>query len=168
MKRLCFLSPDPEHAKRVVDDLKSSGIPEKHIYALAKFGMDVEGLPDAGPEADDFLPGYERGLALGGTTGVLAGLTALAFPPAGFVVGGGLVVLLGLFSAGVGGLLTGIFGAAYENSRLQKFQDSLDQGNILILVDVPVDQVERYEALIKKQDPEVEVEGIEPPTPFIP
>lgn len=168
MKRLCFLSPGPEHAKKVVDDLKSNGIPEQHIYVLAKYGMDVDGLPDAGPEADDFLPGYERGLALGGTTGVLAGLAALAFPPAGFVVGGGLVVLLGLFSAGVGGLLTGIFGAAYENSRLQAFQASLDEGKILVLVDVPRDRVEHYESLIKKQDPEVEVEGIEPPTPFIP
>ena len=36
MKRLCFLSPDPSHARRVVTDLLEAGIPEKHVYVVAK------------------------------------------------------------------------------------------------------------------------------------
>ncbi|MEQ9462050.1 MAG: hypothetical protein RJQ10_00185 [Haliea sp.] len=106
MKRLCFLSPDLAHARKVVADLRNNGIEEQHIYALARHGVDLEDLPDAGPEADDFLAGYKRGVTLGGSAGVLAGLTALAFPPAGIVIGGGFVLLTGLFGAGVGGLLT--------------------------------------------------------------
>jgi len=77
MKRLCLLSPDVEHARGVVRDLKEAGFAEKHIYAIAKSGTMLEGLPDAGPEADDFLPAFERGIALGGATGLLAGA---AFP----------------------------------------------------------------------------------------
>ena len=64
MKRLCFLSPDFEHARQVVEDLKANGIPEEHIYVVAK-DADLEGLPDAGPESDDFLPAYKRGIELG-------------------------------------------------------------------------------------------------------
>lgn len=168
MKRLCFLSPDLGHAKRVVADMKANGIPEKHIYALAKYGVDLEDLPDAGPESDDFLNAYKRGIELGGSAGLLVGLAALAFPPSGIVVGGGLVLLIGLWGAGLGGLLTGIAGAAFPDSRLQAFEAAIDQGQILIMADVAKDEVEKYESLIKSHDPEVSVEGIEPPAPLIP
>ena len=61
MKRLCFLfSPDPSHARRVVTDLLEAGIPEKHVYVVARSevvglrDMAVADLPDEGPEGDDF------------------------------------------------------------------------------------------------------------------
>lgn len=168
MKRLCFLSPDLDHARKVVADLKDNGIPEKHIYALARYGVDLEDLPDAGPESDDFLEAYKRGLEFGGSAGLLAGLTALAFPPGGIVVGGGLVLLLGLWGAGLGGMLTGIAGASFPSSRLQSFESAIEEGQILIMADVPKDEVEKYEDLIKSHDPEVSVEGIEPHAPLIP
>ena len=168
MKRLCFLSPDLSHARQVVADLKSNGIPEKHIYVLAKFGVDIDDLPDAGPESDDFLPAYKRGLELGGSAGLLVGLTALAFPPAGIVVGGGLVLLISLWGAGVGGVLTGIAGGAFPSSKLKAFESAIDDGKLLVMADVPQREVSKFEALIKKLDPEVEVEGIEPPATLIP
>ena len=95
MKRLCFLAPDVGNARRAVASFLSAGIPEEQIYALARFGTDMEFLPDAGPAANDFLPAYTRGAGIGGTTGVLVGLSAMAFPPSGIIVGGGLAVLLG-------------------------------------------------------------------------
>ena len=162
MKRLCFLSPDLEHARKVVADLRNNGIEEQHIYVLARHGVDMEDLPDAGPEADDFMAGYKRGLTLGGSAGVLAGLTALAFPPAGFVL------LTGLFGAGIGGLLTSMAGAAFPSSRLQEFEQAIEDGNILIMVDVPASEVGVFETLIKDLDPAVSVEGIEPPAKLIP
>lgn len=168
MKRLCFLSPDIDHARQVVSDFKNNNIPEKHIYVLAKYGVDLEDLPDAGPESDDFLNAYKRGIEIGGTAGLLAGIAALAFPPGGIVVGGGLVLLVGLWGAGIGGLLTGIAGAAFPSSRLQLFEQAIDDGQILIMVDVPKDEVEKYEALVSALDPEIEIEGIEPHAPLIP
>ena len=47
MKRLCFLSPDINHTRKVVADLKSNGIPEKSIYVLAKniAGMERLSIP---------------------------------------------------------------------------------------------------------------------------
>ncbi|HUH37119.1 MAG TPA: DUF1269 domain-containing protein [Spongiibacteraceae bacterium] len=168
MKRLCFLSPNIDHARQVVKDLKSNGIPEKHIYVLAKYGIDIDDLPDAGPVADDFLPAYKRGLKLGGTAGVLVGLTMMAFPPSGIVVGGGLVLLTGLWAAGIGGILAGIAGGSFPNSRLKSFESAIEQGQILIMGDIPDDEVEKFEALIKRLDPSVDVVGIEPPDRLIP
>ncbi len=168
MKRLCFLALDIQHARQVVNDLKDNDIPQNHIYALAKYGVDMEDLPDAGPEADDFLPAYKRGVELGGTAGLLVGLAAIAFPPSGIVVGGGLVLLIGLWGAGVGGLLTGTIGAGFHSSRLSEFESAIEQGKILIMVDVPKSDVEKYEALIKRLNPDVTVEGIESPSTLIP
>lgn len=168
MKRLCLLSPDVTHARQLVADLRRHGIPEKHIYALAGPGIEMEDLPDAGPEADDFLPAYKRGIELGGTAGLLVGLTALAFPPAGITVGGGLVLLVGLWGAGIGGLLTGIAGGAFPSSRLKDFEAAIASGQILIMADVESRDVEKVEALIRQLDPDVAVEGIEPHEPLIP
>lgn len=168
MKRLCLLSPDVAHARQVIADLKSAGIPEKHLYVLARQGTELEDLPDAGPEADDFLPAYERGVAFGGVAGLVAGLFALVFPPAGVVVGGGAVLLISLFGAGVGGFLTGLAGAAFPSSRLKEFEDAIDDGKLLVMADVPKEEVERYEQLIRKADPDIEIHGIEPPASIIP
>lgn len=168
MRRLCFLSPDLEHAKAVVQDLKNDGIEERHIYAIARLGLPLGALPDGGPDDDDFLPAFERGIALGGATGLLAGLLAVAFPPAGFIVGGGSVLLIGVMSASLGGLLTGMAGAAYPNSRLQAFKNDIEAGKILIMVDVAKNQIAHVNGLIQRLDPDVEIEGIEPPAPIIP
>ncbi len=168
MKRLCFMSPDVHHAEAVVQDLMKDGVEEKHIYAIARSGIPLGTLPDGGPDDDDFLPAFERGVALGGATGLLAGLMAIAFPPAGFVVGGGGVLLIGAMSASLGGLLTGMAGAAYPNSRLKAFEKGIEVGKILIMVDVTRDRMKHVNELIRRQEPQVEIEGIEPPAPLIP
>ena len=168
MKRLCLLSPDLEHARAVVKDLKEAGFDEKHIYAIARSDMPLADLPDAGPENDDFLPAFERGIALGGAAGLFAGLVALAFPPAGIVVGGGGVLLIGVMGASLGGLLTGMAGAAFPSSRLKAFEKDIEAGKILIMVDVLRDQLDEVTDLIELIEPAIEIEGIEPPAPLIP
>jgi hypothetical protein len=168
MKRLCFLSPDVEHTRKVVGDLKDAGIPEKHIYVLARHGVELENLPDEGPEMDDFLPAYERGVTFGAAAGLLAGLLALAFPPARIVIGGGAVALVTLFGAGLGGFMSALAGASFSSSRLSEYRDAIEAGKILVMADVPKADVARYEALIKREDPDIEVLGIEPPAPLVP
>lgn len=168
MKRLCFLSPDVAHTRQVVEDLRENGIPDKRIYVVAKDDIDLEDLPDSGPESNDFLPAYERGVAIGGVGGLLAGLFALTLPASGLVIGGGTVLLFGLYGAGLGGLLSGLAGASYPSSRLEHFEVQINEGKLLVMADVPGDQVDHYEALIKAIDPETEVMGLEPPAHFIP
>tara|TARA_R110001592_G_scaffold363372_2_gene686226 strand:- start:103583 stop:104092 length:510 start_codon:yes stop_codon:yes gene_type:complete len=168
MKRLCFLSPDREHALAVIRDLKEDGISDKHIYVIARSSETLGDLPDGGPEDDDFLPAYERGLAFGGVSGLFLGLVAMTFPPAGIVIGGGGILLIGAMGASVGAFLTGMAGAAFPNSRLKAFEKDIDAGKLLIMVDVAQNQVERINQLILQHDPEVEIEGLEPSAPVVP
>ncbi len=51
---------------------------------------------------------------------------------------------------------------------MKSFESAIEQGQILIMADVPKNEVEMFEALIKKLDPQVSVEGIEPPSKLIP
>lgn len=168
MKRLCFVSPDLSHTRHVVDDLRENGIPDLHIYVVGKEGTELEDLPDSGPESDDFLPAYERGLAFGGAGGLLAGLFALTLPGTGMVIGGGAVLLFTLYSAGFAALLAGLVGASLPSSRLAQFREEIEQGRFLVMADVPRDMVEHFEGVVRRLDPEVEVMGIEPPAPVIP
>lgn len=168
MKRLCFMSPDHKHATAVVADLKADGIDQRHIYAVARSNTLLEDLPDGGGEDNDFIPAFKRGITLGGAAGVFAGLLAVAFPPTGIVIGGGAVLLLGAMGASMGGLLTGMAGASFPNSRLQAFEQDIDDGKILIMVDVPDERVDHINQLISQLDPSIEIEGVEPPAPFLP
>jgi hypothetical protein len=162
------MSPDVTQAKAAVEHLKADGIADKHIYAVGRADQPMESLPDAGPEDNDFMPAFKRGVTMGGVGGTFAGLVALAFPPAGLVIGGGGVLLLGLAGASIGGLGTGLMGIAQPSSRLKKFEDDIQAGRILVMVDVPADQVDHVEALIRRLDPEVEIEDIDPAAPVIP
>ena len=168
MKRICFLSPDETHARAAIEALRNLGVPDRYLYVVAGENTKIEGLPDAGPEGDDFLPAYARGLALGGVGGLLAGLVVMAFPPAGFVVGGGALTLATLAGASVGGLATGLVGTGFSSTRLKQFQDAIAAGALLILADVAEDDVDRCTAAVKAIGPEIEVIGLEPPAPIVP
>ena len=62
---------------------------------MAKDSVTLDQLPKASLlEESDFVPALKRGAAAGGGVGLLAGLAAVTFPPAGIALGGG--ALLGL------------------------------------------------------------------------
>ena len=168
MKRICFLSPDVAHARKAVRALRAAGVSDQHLYVVAKHGIDLEDLPDAGPEDNDFLPAYERGLALGGAGGLFAGLLAMAFPPAGLTVGGGALLFATLYTAGFAGLLSGLVALSVPSTRLDSFRGALARGAVLILVDAPERAISRYETAVRDIDAQVEIIGIEPDAPIIP
>jgi hypothetical protein len=168
MKRLCFLSPDLDHARTAIGALREMGVADHHLHVVGRHDAAVDQLPDAGPEANDFLPAYERGLALGGIGGLVSGLVVMSFPPAGIVVGGGALLLVTLFGAGLGGLLTGMAGAAFPSSRLEQFERAIEQGALVIMADVAAWDVDAAEEAVRRIDPEVEITGVEPPAPIIP
>lgn len=164
MRRIYFLVPNIETTHKIVEELQDEGIEDRHIHILAKRDTPLEGLPEAGVSIKtDFIPAVERGLALGGTTGLLAGLVGLRF--AGFAIAGG--PLLGIIMAGasIGSLMGGLAGMNSGNSRLRKFEVAIEQGELLVLVDIPRERIEAIRRLVIRHHPEAEFEGIEPILP---
>jgi len=167
MRRLYFLLPNLDITHTVVDELLLARVEERHIHIIAKEGTPLQDLPEANLiQKSDFVPAMERGVAMGGATGVVAGLVALAFP--GVVIGGGALLAMGLAGAGMGAWLGGMIGMDVENSHIKKFEAAIQSGHILVLVDVPKGRVESIQDLIKKHHSEADFEGTEPTIPAFP
>ncbi len=169
MRRIYFLVPDIATTKKIVDDLLLARIEERHIHVLAKRGTSLEDLPEASLlQKSDFIPAVEQGLALGGSTGMLAGLVAVALPPASTVIAGGVLLGATLAGAGVGAWLSGMVGMNVGNRRTKQFEDEIEAGKLLVMADVPTDRVEEIEERVTKHLPTVEIEGTEPNIPEFP
>jgi hypothetical protein len=169
MRRIYFLVPDIAITKRIVDELLLARIDERHIHVVAKRGTELEDLPEANLlQRTDFIPAVERGLALGGSAGALAGLVALALPPASTVIAGGVLLASALAGAGVGAWAGGLIGVSTASSRIKQFEAAIEAGQLLVLADVPKGRVEDIEARIKAHLPTVEIEGTEPIIPAFP
>lgn len=171
MRRIYFLVPTLESASKIVDELLLARIEERHIHLVAKDTAALEKghLPEASLlQTSDFIPALERGLAVGGVTGLLAGIAAVTFPPAGLVLGGGAILGTSVAGAGLGAWISSMIGASTPNSQLKEFEKAVEDGHILMLIDVPKSRVEEIEGLVKSHHPEAEVEGTEPTVPAFP
>lgn len=168
MRRIYFLAPNIDISKKIVDELLLARIEHRHIHVLAKRGTPMESLPEASYlQKTDFIPALEHGLALGGLTGVLAGLVAVSLP-GGPVLAGGAVLATSMAGAGVGALMSSMVGSSIGSRRIQQFQDALENGAFLFMIDVPRSRVEEIEGLVKKHHPDAECGGTEPEIPAFP
>lgn len=171
MRRLYFLLPDIQSASTIVDELLLARIEERRIHIVAKDHHQLQqaNLPESNLlQNSDFIPAVEKGLAVGGGTGILAGLVAMTFPPAGLILGGGAVLGLGLIGAGFGAWISGMVGLSADNTQLKDFEQAIEQGQLLLMVDVPRTRTEEITELLKKHHPEIEVNGTEPTLPVFP
>ena len=99
---------------------------------------------------------------------MLAGLVAIVSPPASIVIAGGILLGTTLFGASLGAWVGGMVGMSRGNRRIKEFEDAIEAGKFLVLVDLPADRVGEIEKLIKKHIPQAEVESIEPKMPAFP
>ncbi|HLF95508.1 MAG TPA: DUF1269 domain-containing protein [Methylococcaceae bacterium] len=162
MRRIYFLVPNLDITRKIVDELRLERVDDRHIHVLAKRDTPLDDLPEASVmEKTDFLPALEQGMALGGVTGLLAGLVAVALPT-GLVLGGGAVLGIALAGAGIGGWLSSMVGISIGSRRIAQFQEAIENGKVMVMVDVPRDEVEEFEAIVRKHHPEAECEGVDP------
>lgn len=169
MRRLYFMLPNVETTSQVVDQLLLKRIDDHHIHVVAKQGTPLGDLPEANLlQKSDFIPAVERGLAVGGITGIFAGIAAVTFPPAGLVLGGGAILGTSLAGAGIGAWVAGMIGVDVPNSQIQRFEKAIEAGEILMMVDVPKEQVGEIETLVHQHYPNAEMGGTEPHIPAFP
>lgn len=160
MRRIYFLVPNLETTHKVVDELRAEGIEDRHIHVLAKRDTPLGDMPEASVfEKTDFLPAMERGAALGATTGLLAGLVGLRF--AGFAIAGGPVLGILAFGATIGTIMSGLAGLQVGNSRVRDYAEAIENGAVLVLVDIAKERIDAIKQAIGKHHPTAEFEGIE-------
>jgi hypothetical protein len=168
-RRLYFLLPDLASARQVVDEILLARIEARHIHVLARRGVDLGDLPEASVfQKTDVVHGAQIGMILGACAGALFGALLVAFPPSGFQLQLVTILIAAFLGALFGLWVASLAGASVPNSRLTQFHAWIEQGNLLLMVDVPFGQGERVTELVTHRHPEAVPGGTEPRIPAFP
>ncbi len=155
MKHIYVLLPDVTLTKRVVDNLLLAHINWQNIHVLASQDVSLEDLPQAEvTQKSDLMAAVTRGTAVGGLSGMLAGLVAVVLPPVGLTLAGGAILATTLTGAGIGAWAGGLIGVSVPNSRLEQFEDAIKHGELLLMVDVAEEREEEIKSIIRSQYPQ--------------
>lgn len=169
-RRLYFVLPDVDVARKVEDDLLLAKIGEEQMHFLGKRGTDLRDLPEAASQKTDLWHGIKVGLVSGALTGALIGLILyLGRDFIGMNIEPGLVLILFLVGAVFGVWVSGLLiGTSTPNIYLKDFNYDLKSGHILLMVDVPKNRVDEIRQLILSHHPDAEDHGIDPTKPAFP
>jgi len=159
-KHIYFTLPSQDDAAAVMRSLTSlDEIDTDDISMVASAETPLDDLPDETvAEPNDFLPGLQRGVAAGGSVGLLAGIVAVTYPPAGLALGGGALVSLTGMGAAVGAVTSAVVGAGVPNPTFADQIDKLDGGRILCRVDAPSTKTKAVEDIVTRACPDVKVD----------
>ena len=75
---------------------------------------------------------------------------------------------IGLSGALAGAWISSMIGVNVPNSQLKNFHRAVEQGEILLLVDVPKKRAGDIKELVRQHHPEAGFEGVEPTIPAFP
>ncbi|AEG70357.1 MULTISPECIES: hypothetical protein [Ralstonia solanacearum species complex] len=168
--RLYFLLPDVASARRVMNDLLLARITERHIHFVAREGADLTGLHEANLlQTSDIVHATQNGLVIGGGAGIIAGVVAALFPVIGEGPQWGMIGITTVLGALFGAWASSMIGSSVPNSRLKPFKKAVEEeGQILLMVDVPRSRVSELRALLQQSHPEGHFSGEEHAMPAFP
>ena len=168
-RRLYFLVPGVETARHTMNDLLLAQVDARNVHVLAQRGTNLEGLHEASIlQKTDIVHGMETGLAVGGGAGILAGLVAVLFPPAGVSLELVTILVTALLGAAFGAWASSMVASSIPNSRLKTYETAIERGEILMMVDVPMRRVDEIRKLVANRHPEAIGTGMEPTIPAFP
>ena len=168
-RRLYWVLPDVESARKAADDLLLARVGHHHMHFLARRGIDLGDLNEASIlQTSDVRHAAKVGVLVGALLGALGGWAMTVFPMERLEFGGGGFLLMTLFGAGFGFFASTLVGSAVPNSHLKQFMPEIEAGRILLMVDVPLHQIDRVQSYFVERHPEAAWRGIDPGIPAFP
>jgi hypothetical protein len=167
-RRLYFMLPDVASARGLRDVLLLARVNVRQMHFFAK-----DTLPTDIPEANflqktDLVHGMETGMVIGAGAGLLGGILLVMFPPEGLQLQMIAILVTGIGGALFGAWASGMAAAAIPNSRLKGFQQGIDNGQVLLMLDMPLTRVTEIERLVEQHYPSAKFGGVEPHIPAFP
>jgi hypothetical protein len=167
--RMYVTLPDPSSARKLANDLLLARIEDKHMHFLARRGTDLGELHEASYlQKTDAVHGAFTGLVIGGAVGVVVGLLLVNFPPGGISIQLVAVLIAAVIGSGLGIWLATMVGLQVPNSRLRGFEKEIEEGKILLMLDVASSRYEEVREVIARTHPEALDRGNEPTVPAFP
>ena len=157
LRRLFFLFPDEQHAQRVVDQLAGRDIPIQRIHTIAP-NVKLKTLPQATlRQKNDTAFLIERFLWATNLAVFMLALMALGTT---LVLGEIIWAMVSIGVMAVTFILGGQFVIHVPNVHLTEFTDALSHGEILLMIDVPINRVAEIEDFVHHKYPEAVVGGV--------
>ena len=145
--RHVFSVPDLDTARDAIRVAREAGLTNDNLSLIARSDIELESIPDRHKEAStDFMPAALRGAATGGAAGLVAGLVAIAFPPLGVTLAGAALLTAG--GAAVGTWASALVGSSVEDPVRRKFEEEIQAGRILVVLDAEDPQLPAAEAAL--------------------
>jgi hypothetical protein len=168
-RRLYWLAPNVESARRIADDLLLARIDDRHMHFLARPGTNLGALHEASIlQTSDVRHAAIVGILLGGLLGAIAGWLLAQYGFEGHFIGVGGVLLMTAFGAGFGFFASTLVGTSVPNSSLKQFAADVEKGAILVMVDVPLHKVDDVQQHMNEHHPEASWRGVDPAVPAFP
>ena len=167
--RMYVTLPDVASARQLANDLLLARIEDRHMHFLAKRGTDLGELHEASYlQKTDTVHGAFTGFVIGGVTGVVAGALLVNFPPGGISLDLVAVLIAAIVGAGLGTWIASMVGLQVPNSKLRAFDPDIQDGKILLMLDVPSTRYDEVRQVIARTHPEAADHGHEPTVPAFP
>lgn len=168
-RRLYFVLPNLESARRTEAQLLLARINDTHMHFMAADEDKLADLPSANLlQKSDLSHSMLLGLVTGGFTGIVLGSLLYLLPQTTDMLGLGIVLAVAVLGALIGSWAAGMIGISAPNSRLKPFKTALQRGDILLMVDVPKPRVGEITELMHATHPEAIDHGIESEKPAFP
>jgi len=166
-RRLYFLLPDIASASAMMNELLLARIEERRIHFLAKRGTLPPELPEATvAQKTDIVHGAQLGMVIGGVGGTIGGLLVVLFPPGGVSVQLVTVLIAALLGALFGAWASSLAASAVPNTQLARFAPEIENGKVLLMVDVPLKRIAEVNEIVSRRHPEAIPAGFEPTLVF--
>jgi hypothetical protein len=144
-RRLYFVLPNADSAKAMLKEMLQAHVDK--IQFLGKRGVLPPELPKASvAQENDITHAAKRGILTGGLIGVICGELAVLFPPDDLIFEPITVPLIALLGAIIGMWVACMAGHVVPNTKFEVFQPEIEQGKVLMIVDVSPLQVEEVSA----------------------
>jgi len=158
VKRIYYLLDDIGDADSISTMLHKSGIADWQFHVLAK---DEDGLYKHHLHRANFLQkkdlvhSGQRGVLVGGVAGLYLSLFIVPWSLSSTPLFASILIAL----VTVGVVSGGILGSFHENHKIARFHDDIEQGQLLIMLDIRKHQLELVTSLIKLHYPELKPVG---------
>ena len=167
--RMYVTLPDLASARRLANDLLLARVEDRYMHFLARRGTDLGELREASYlQKTDTVHGAFTGLVIGAVIGIVVGALLLYYPPGGISVEVVAVLIAAIIGGGLGMWVASMVGLQVPNSRLKAFEHDIEEGKILLMLDVPAGRYEEIRRVIANTHPEAIDGGNEPTVPAFP
>ncbi|MBV1907771.1 MAG: hypothetical protein KUG78_00525 [Kangiellaceae bacterium] len=157
MKRLYYLTEELNSADSISKNIHEAGISDWNFLVVSK---DESGLYKRHIHSANMIQKTgivhfsEQGVLKGLAVGILLSLLLMPIPIHGSTPSMVILIFVLVASVMLGGFHGSLFGYQLENYKLKPFHHRIEKGDLLILIDVPKNQISDVQNLMHDTHPE--------------